>query len=177
MYPDNMDPSKFQGWYDSSWGHNMEYVAYKAVEFIEANQGHNWFMYMNPTVPHGPSVVDAMTKPCLITPDGDFSTTNNPNGVAEPNDWCVEGMTKDADGNCDWTVKTRAAGSDNDDDLGSIWVDDAIGAVYKALESTGQLEDTFILFQLDHGKAEKDKIWEGGVRIPQFIHYPSGTCI
>lgn len=182
MYPDNMDPSKFQGWYDSSWGHNMEYVAYKAVEFIEANQGHNWFMYMNPTVPHGPSVVDAMTKPCLITPDGDFSTTNNPNGVAELNDWCVEGMTKDADGNCDCmayreTVKTRAAGSDTDDDLGSIWVDDAIGAVYKALESTGQLEDTFILFQLDHGKAEKDKIWEGGVRIPQFIHYPNGTCI
>ena len=69
MYPDNMDPSKFQGWYDSSWGHNMEYVAHKAVEFIEDNNGQDWFLYMNPTVPHGPSVADAMTKPSLITPD------------------------------------------------------------------------------------------------------------
>jgi len=180
MYPDNMDPSKFQGWYDSSWSHNMEYVAHKAVEFIEDNQGEDWFLYMNPTVPHGPDVADAMTKPCLITPDGDFSTTNNPNGVPESTDWCVEGMTTpDADGNCDCmayreTIKTRAAGSLANEDLGSIWVDDSIGAVYKALDRTGQLADTFVLFQLDHGQAEKDKIWEGGVRIPQFIHYPNG---
>ncbi len=121
-----------------------------------------------------------MTKPCLITPDGDFSTTNNPNGVAETTDWCVDGMTTpDADGNCDCmayreTIKTRAAGSLANEDLGSIWVDDSIGAIYKALDRTGQLADTFILFQLDHGQAEKDKIWEGGVRIPQFIHYPNG---
>lgn len=47
----------------------MEYVAHKAVEFIEDNNGQDWFLYMNPTVPHGPSVADAMTKPCLITPD------------------------------------------------------------------------------------------------------------
>mmetsp|Transcript_26642 Transcript_26642/g.53379 ORF Transcript_26642/g.53379 Transcript_26642/m.53379 type:complete len:1010 (-) Transcript_26642:117-3146(-) len=180
MYPDNMDPSKFQGWYDSSWSHNMEYVAHKAVEFIEDNVDKNWFLYMNPTVPHSPDVAEAMTKNCLITPDGDFSTTNNPNGVAEPTDWCVEGMTTpDADGNCDCmayreTIKTRAAGSVANEDLGSIWVDDAIGAVYKALERTGQLSETFILFQLDHGQAEKDKIWEGGIRIPQFIHYPDG---
>eukprot|EP00984_Skeletonema_dohrnii_P008222 scaffold3016_cov114-Skeletonema_dohrnii-CCMP3373.AAC.1 len=73
MYPDNMDPSKFQGWYDASWSHNMEYVAHKAVEFIEDNVDKNWFLYM-----------------------------------------------------------------------------------------------------LDHGQAEKDKIWEGGIRIPQFIHYPDG---
>jgi len=46
MYPDNMDPSKFQGWYDSSWSHNMEYVAHKAVEFIEHNVDKNWFLYM-----------------------------------------------------------------------------------------------------------------------------------
>ena len=183
MYPDNMDPTKFQGWYDSSWGHNMEYVAYKAVEFIEDNQNQDWFLYMNPTAPHGPEILDAMNKPCLITPDGDFSTANNPNGVAEPTDWCVEEMTLDADGNCDTcmayreTVKTRANGSTSNADLGAIWVDDAIGAVYKALERTGQLENTFILFQLDHGLAEKDTIWEGGIRIPQFIHYPAGELI
>ena len=55
-----------------------------------------------------------------------------------------------------------------------IGVDDAIGAIYKALERTNQLEETVILFQLDHGKTKKDKIWEGGIRIPQFVHYPNG---
>jgi len=54
-------------------------------------------------------------------------------------------------------------------------VDDAIGAIYKALNNTSQLDDTVILFQLDHGKVEKDKIWEGGVRIPQFFHWPNGN--
>ena len=47
MYPDNMTPSKAQSWYkDSLWSHNMEYVAFKAVEFIEDNQNEDWFLYM-----------------------------------------------------------------------------------------------------------------------------------
>ena len=126
----------------------------------------------------------ALSKPCLITPDGDFSTTNNPNGAPESSDWCVDGMTTspDADGNCDCmtyreTIKTRADGSLTNHDLGAIWVDDAIGAVYKSLERTGQLEDTFILFQLDHGFDNKGEIWEGGIRIPQFVHYPAGESL
>lgn len=32
----------------------MEYVAYKAVEFITDNQNNDWFLYVNPTVPHSP---------------------------------------------------------------------------------------------------------------------------
>lgn len=53
-------------------------------------------------------------------------------------------------------------------------VDDATAAIYTALERINQLNDTVILFQLDHGMKEKDLIWEGGIRIPQFIHYPNG---
>ncbi len=45
-------------------------------------------------------------------------------------------------------------------------VDDAIGAIYKALERSNQLNDTVILFQLDHGMKEKDLNWKGGIRIP-----------
>lgn len=167
IYPDNLDTSATGSWSDGIH-HNMEYVAYKAVEFIEANQNEDWFLYVNPTVPHGPSVLDAMDVDCRMTVDGDFTGTM-------PNGWSVEGMTKEFGNDC---VKYRddvkaRAGTDTDDDLGSIWVDDAIGAIYKSLEKTSQLADTVILFQLDHGKVEKDKIWEGGVRIPQFIHYPA----
>lgn len=52
-----------------------------------------------------------------------------------------------------------------------------MGAIYKALERTGQLDDTVILFQLDHGKAGKDEIWEGGVKIPQVRTSCIGTVV
>lgn len=163
MYPDNL-PSSLP--WATGIHHNMEYVAYKAVEFIETNQNSDWFLYVNPTVPHGPDVSVAMDVDCKITTDGTVST-----------DWSVIGMTAEFGDNCTAyrdDVKVRASASTSNDDLGSIWVDDAIGAIYQSLNRTNQLEETVILFQLDHGKEKKDKIWEGGIRIPQFIHYPGG---
>jgi len=170
MYPDNLDDlSGSQDW-SIGLSHNMEYVAYKAVEFITDNAAKDWFLYVNPTVPHGPDVAAAMDVDCRITTDGDFTGQMS-------DGWSVVGMTKEFRDNCTAyrdNVKERASQSVSNDDLGAIWVDDAIGAIYQALNSTKQLADTFILFQLDHGKAEKDKIWEGGLRIPQFVHYPNG---
>ncbi|KAL9185694.1 hypothetical protein ACHAXT_003471, partial [Thalassiosira profunda] len=170
MYPDNINN---QSWVQDTH-HNMEYVAYKAVEFIQDNNGHDWFLYMNPTAPHGPSIDEAFGVDCRSTVDGDFS---DPATLGHPGaGWDVPAMTEDFGGDCAayrQNVRDRAGGSDTDADLGSIWVDDAIGAVYTALQRTGQLDDTVILFQLDHGKVNKDEIWEGGVRIPQFVHWPS----
>ena len=154
----------------------MEYVAHKAVEFIEDNSGNDWFLYVNPTAPHSPDIAAAMDVHCGITTDGDFSV----NPPADDTDWTasgwsvpgmttefdppVAGMSSDHSSNCTAyraSVEARAGSSVSDRDLGSIWVDDAIGAIYNALERTSQLDDTVILFQLDHGMAEKDKIWEG----------------
>mmetsp|Transcript_24567 Transcript_24567/g.52939 ORF Transcript_24567/g.52939 Transcript_24567/m.52939 type:complete len:1002 (+) Transcript_24567:237-3242(+) len=166
MYPENLDTAT--GW-SAGIHHNMEYVAYKAVEFIQDNEANDWFLYVNPTVPHGPDVLPAMDEDCRMTVDGDF--TSNPTG------WSVIGMTAEHGDDCVAyrdDVKARAGTSTSNADLGSIWVDDAIGAIYQALNRTNQLEDTVILFQLDHGQAEKDKIWEGGIRIPQFVHWPAG---
>eukprot|EP00957_Ditylum_brightwellii_P204462 15339352-Ditylum_brightwellii.AAC.1 len=166
MYPDNFQD--FDTW-SSNIDHNMEYVAYKAVEFIEENADNDFFLYVNPTAPHSPDVLTAMSKDCRFTVDGDFRSTMSTG-------WSVEGMTKEFGDDCMLyraNVQERAQ-STSTHDLGSIWVDDAVGAIYKALERTSQLDDTVILFQLDHGKAGKDEIWEGGIRIPQFIHYPNG---
>ncbi|KAL7465914.1 hypothetical protein ACHAXS_006217 [Conticribra weissflogii] len=168
MYPDNFHDS-FEDWAQTI-DHNMEYLAYKAVEFIEDNANNDFFLYFNPTAPHIPDIVTALTKDCRATVDGDFTDSMTTG-------WSVEGMTKEFGDDCSAyreDVKARAAQSTSSDDLGSIWVDDAIGAIYKALERTNQLNDTVILFQLDHGMKEKDLIWEGGIRIPQFIHYPNG---
>lgn len=47
MYPDNMDLGT--GW-STDVHHNMEYVAYKAVEFIEDNAADDWFLCKNANV-------------------------------------------------------------------------------------------------------------------------------
>ncbi|KAL7546775.1 hypothetical protein ACHAWF_010124 [Thalassiosira exigua] len=231
LYPDNLDDNETAaiGTWAEGVDHNMEYVAHKAVQFIDNHTDEDWFLYVNPTAPHSPAIADALDADCRNTMDGDFSSTM-------ATGWSVEGMTTEHGDNCTAyreTVKTRAEGSDGNDDLGSIceflsaasWVfrrsrcarrpamrlfrarrwdssrlhclvlptpgsslvgladwpeglacagvDDLIGAIYKALERTGQLADTMIIFQLDHGKVDKDRIWEGGVRIPQFVHYPA----
>ena len=114
MYPDNLDTSVTSGW-SVDMHHNMEYVAYKSVEFIQANQNTDWFLYVNPTVPHGPSVDDAMDQDCRKTVDGDFS--------ASITGWSVKGMTQEFGDDCvayRADVRARAANSDNDDDLGAI---------------------------------------------------------
>ena len=112
MYPDNFDGT--QGW-DQGLHHNMEYVAYKAVEFIEDNAANDWFLYVNPTVPHGPSVEAAMDVDCRITTDGNFTES-----MADG--WSVVGMTKEHGDDCIAyrnDVKARA-GSNSDQDLGNI---------------------------------------------------------
>lgn len=167
MYPDNLDG--FEGW-AANVDHNLEYVAYKSVEFIEDNKETDWFLYVNPTAPHSPSISDALDKDCRITVDGDFTSTMTTG-------WSVDGMTKDFEDDCfayRADLRERAGNSTDNTDLGSVWVDDMVGAIYKGLENSGQLDETMILFQLDHGRIEKDRVWEGGVKIAQFIHYPDG---
>ena len=116
MYPENLDVNV--GWSDGLH-HNMEYVAYKAVEFIEDNQEKDWFLYVNPTAPHGPDVLDAFDVDCRITVDGDF--TSNITG------WSVIGMTAEHGDDCNAyrdDVKARAGTSTSNSDLGAIceWV-------------------------------------------------------
>lgn len=116
MYPDNLNLGGSQTWSDNGVHHNMEYVAYKAVEFIEDNAAKDWFLYVNPTVPHGPSVDAAMDVDCRITTDGDFTGSMGPG-------WNVTGMDAEHGADCNAyrnDVKLRAGTSGSDNDLGSI---------------------------------------------------------
>ena len=86
----------------------------------------------------------------------------------------VKGMTEEY-GSCEeyrQTVLDRANG--NDDDLGPIWLDDGVGALILALEEREKLDNTIFIFQQDHGMETKGALYENGIRIPQFIHYPNG---
>ena len=70
------------------------------------------------------------------------------------------------------TVLDRANGIQDNNGLGSIWVDDAIGALMQHLEALGQLGNTFFLFQMDHGQEGKGSLYEPGIHMVTFVHYP-----
>jgi len=69
------------------------------------------------------------------------------------------------------TVRDRAD-TWNDKELGMIWIDDAMGWIMDELQYHDILHNTFILFQQDHGQEGKGTLFEQGVHIAQFIHYP-----
>ena len=129
-----------------------------------------FFMYFNPTVPHGTaSIRSALT---------DYSCRDTASGTLEEEP-IIPGMT--ADVGCAAYRQTIFDRADEDEDLGPIWVDDAVGAMLKSLKDTGKLENTIFLFQEDHGMDPKSSLYEGGLRIPQIIQYPAeiqaGTTI
>ncbi len=67
---------------------------------------------------------------------------------------------------------------------GMVEADDIFGRLVKALEETGQLENTIIFFTSDNGpegeipphgrspfRGHKGSAWEGGVRVPTFVYW------
>lgn len=149
---------------DGTFSHNMEWITYEAIQFIEGavEADEPFFLYFNPTVPHSShDVKTALT---------DFPCTHTANGIAD-NDFVIPGMTDN--GSCeDYRATVLERAGDDDEALGAIWVDDAIGALLQTLEDNNLLDDTIFVFQQDHGMETKGALYENGVRIAQFVHYP-----
>ena len=135
LYAENLN----SGVYDGTFSHNMEYVAEHAVDFIKESGSDPFFLYFNPTVPHASGdVYEALTSfTCLDTPEGTLTV--------EP---VVTGMTAEYSDCASYrqSVIDRGEGDTSNEVLGSIWVDDSVGALIAALTETGQLENTFFLF-------------------------------
>jgi len=156
-----------------SVSHNHEWVTAKAIEFIndtgdkdEKDQKKPFFLYFNPTVPHPSGDVATALQ--------NFTCRQTTNGLLEEEP-LVPKMTAEYP-SCQAyrdTIFERAGNSTSAHDLGSIWIDDSVGALIHTLKEMGELENTIFLFQLDHGVEAKSTHWENGNRIAQFIHYPN----
>ncbi|GFH52542.1 hypothetical protein CTEN210_09018 [Chaetoceros tenuissimus] len=167
LYIENLaaNENEFNNYSDGTFSHNMEWITYEAVKFIndQASKSKDFFMYFNPTVPHGSNDIEmALTQ---------FNCTDTANGSLdfEP---IVPGMMG-THTTCESYRKSIFERAESADDYGPIWLDDGVGGLIKALEDNNILDDTLFLFQIDHGMTTKGALYEGGNKIPQFIHYPS----
>ena len=163
---------------DSGGGDPEEEDAAGAATTAETSKP--FFLYFNPTVPHSSGdVTDALLNgSCKDTVQGRLSEAPFvPYGM-------TASIDKGGNNGCRRYRKSvlerasTAAASiglpDDDDDklAGAVWVDDAIGSLFETLEALDILDNTLILFQLDHGVDAKGTLFEGGSRIVQFVHYP-----
>lgn len=153
IYATNIDTSRVD------FTHNMEWVTAEAntavTSAVQANE--NFFLYFAPTIPHGPSVLDALTDGnILATPSGTLSEIPN-HGMAHSRE----------------EILSMTAGSRQQTaECGVIWLDDAVGSVLANLEAHGILDTTLVIFLQDHGQAAKDTLYEGGARVAMMARLP-----
>jgi len=168
LYVENMqaNPDQFDSYSDGSFSHNMEFVTHEAIRFINDDNDADkpFFLYVNPTVPHSSQAVDTALKnfTCQDTPRKDVTS-----------DFIIKGMTGDFGGSCEAYRANVMSRANSTADLGSIWLDDSVGAILQALIDNDILDNTLFIFQHDHGIESKAMLYENGVRIAQFVHYPA----
>eukprot|EP00588_Corethron_pennatum_P013768 CAMPEP_0194271594 /NCGR_PEP_ID=MMETSP0169-20130528/5336_1 /TAXON_ID=218684 /ORGANISM="Corethron pennatum, Strain L29A3" /LENGTH=1088 /DNA_ID=CAMNT_0039013977 /DNA_START=145 /DNA_END=3411 /DNA_ORIENTATION=- len=156
---------------DDIFSHNMEWVTSEAIKFIDDDQkdevGNDipFFIYFNPTVPHGHHPVRDSFYPQQNTK---YNCRGTPREVltADP---VVKTMTENG---CAAYREGVASRAENDDDLGNIWIDDAVGALIQTLKDKDIFDNTVFLFQQDHGMIVKGSLFDSSSRIPMFFHYP-----
>lgn len=149
--------------------HHQEWLTKYALQFIEENHGRRFFLYMAPTINHGP-----------IRNDLSRSLRADPR-------YTGEGFIPDADYSF---MPTRQAIIDEVTAAGKIlntaretWVDYSMAAIINKLSEHGVTDDTLLVFTADHGwntiladtvRRGKSSLYDAGMRIPLLFHWPAG---
>ena len=148
--------------------HNQEWITKGALDFIEENHDERFFLYMAPTINHGP-VRNDLTKTLLADkgytsagylPNEDYSFM--PTRTAIVNE--VTGAGKDL-------ISAR-----------ETWLDYSIQAIVNKLTAHGIRNDTLIIFTSDHGEKTlsgpliwgKSSLFDLGMRVPLVMNWPNG---
>jgi arylsulfatase A-like enzyme len=151
IYPENMQPPYAQ--------HNPEWTTQAALEFIEKNHSHPFYLHCCPTLLHGgeKSWRKSMDHP-LVSGEGQL-------------DALPQVMTPRAE-----LLKTvERNGFDSDSaTAGEAWIDDALGAIVNKLKALGIDDNTLIVFAPDHGRDGKASLFSrDGTCIPCIARWPS----
>ena len=149
--------------------HHQEWITKHALEFIDENHAQRFFLYMAPTIDHGP-----------IRNDLSRSLGANP-------DYCPEGYRPGEDYSF---MPSRAAiisevdaGGYDHESARMTWIDYSLQAVTNKLAEYGLQNDTLIIFTADHGAETVDAVpkltgktslYESGMKVPLVMYWPNG---
>ncbi len=159
FYIGNMD-SSFPG--EKGFSHNQEWVTAEALTFVRGASP--WFLYMNPTAPHSPGIKEALDLDLTATPQGTLASAPAAGATPTRADlWSRATTARNCPRTCDKKVALAA---------GALWVDDAVGVMLDELQTLGTLDQTMVIFSMDHGMSGKGALWEQGTRIATFVRYP-----
>lgn len=132
--------------------HNMDWVTKGALDFIDQNKDHPFFLYMPTTLPHGPNNLKSLKSDPRITPVGML-----------PRQLDVQPSRKSV------LERSRAAGV-ADRLIPFTWLDDGVGAVLKRLDDLELAENTVVIFVSDHQSRGKLCCYEGA-RVPFLVRW------
>lgn len=149
-----------------SFSHNLEWAVNKSLTAVDSalDNGEPFFLYFAATVPHNPNLQDALA----------LSPKNTPAGILDDEPVCSMPGRDTLEGRVDVGVieDRRARRTAVSKAIGTVWFDDAVGAILGHLEDEGVLDDTLVISMMDHGMSSKNDLYEGGVRISHAVRYP-----
>ncbi|MDA7882069.1 sulfatase-like hydrolase/transferase [Akkermansiaceae bacterium] len=155
--------------------HNQEWITKNALDFIDENHGGKFFLYMAPTINHGP-VRNDLTKSLRadprytsagFLPDEDYSFMPSRQSIIDE----VVAGNKDL-------ISAR-----------ETWIDYSMKAITNKLTEHGIRNDTLIIFTADHGEKTLDQVlinnvpttvwgksslFDTGMRVPLVMNWPAG---
>jgi arylsulfatase A-like enzyme len=149
--------------------HNQEWITKGALDFIEENRNERFFLYMAPTINHGP-----VNNNLDYTLKADKSYTSA--GYLPNEDYSFM-PTRQAIIN-----QVTAAGKDLIS-ARETWLDYSIKAIVDKLTAHGIRNDTLIIFTSDHGEKTlygsptiwgKSSLFDLGMKVPLVMNWPNG---
>jgi arylsulfatase A-like enzyme len=138
-------------------GHNPEWTAAAALEFIEEHKDGPFYLHYGTTLLHGPNGEwhNSLSKP-LVTNEG---ILKEPIGL----------MDRDS------VMKRISAAGLTVNEAGYLWMDDSLGLLLDKLDELGIADNTIVLFIADHGSNRKGSLYrQRGTEVPCIMRWPNG---
>jgi len=162
---------------------NTDWIAEGGVNFIKKYHDQPFMLYLATTLPHAPTDPEhSWMADRRITAKGilDKAPEVMPQYKGELSEEQKKMIAKDP--GLEPTIRNiesikrriKAAGLEGKTKENVLWLDDALGALFKELEKQGVLDNTIIVFFNDHGQNMKGTLYEGGVNSQAFVWKKGG---
>jgi arylsulfatase len=167
--------------------HQTTWCAEKAIEFIESNEHFDrpWFFSVNIYAPHHPFDPPKSHLEKYLARLDEIPAPNYSEGELADKPYFQQYDHNGAYGFPDLYPYSKMSEKDHKLIKAAYWamvdlIDEQVGRMLDALERTGQLDDTIVIFMSDHGELLGDHgvylkgahFYEPSIRVPLIVSYP-----